>query len=178
MGGGDISFSNNSKGKVLGSGSVLAGKLKFENVNLIDNLKFNLQSVSQMCDKGYGSFFTKITCQIVGPEVVKKTCQIIAESKAQLTAHRSGNVYVVDMLKDNPRSKSCLFSVASSKETELWHKRLGHRKLKTITTLSKQSLVRGLPHKQFICEEHCVSCLKGKQHKSSYKSIEESESSQ
>ena len=85
--GGDISFGNNSKGKVLGSGVVLAGKLKFDNVNWIDNLKFNLLSVSQMCDKGYGSFFTKKTCQIVGPEFVKKIDQIIAKSKAQLTAH-------------------------------------------------------------------------------------------
>ncbi|XP_022013902.1 uncharacterized protein LOC110913373 [Helianthus annuus] len=58
-GGGDISFGNNSKGKVLGSRTVQAGKLKFENVNLIDNLKFNLLSVSQMSDKGYRSFFTK-----------------------------------------------------------------------------------------------------------------------
>ena len=39
-GGGDISFGNNSKGKVLGSGTVQSGNVKFENVNLIDNLKF------------------------------------------------------------------------------------------------------------------------------------------
>ena len=35
-------------------------------------------------------------------------------------------------------------------------------------------LVRGIPLKEFQCNEHCVSCLKGKQHKFSYKSIEES----
>ena len=177
-GGGDISFGNDSKGKVLGSGTVQAGKLKFENVNLIDNLKFNLLSVSQMSDKGYGSFFTKKTCKIIGPEVVKKIDTIIAESKAQLVAHRSGNVYVVDMLKDNPMANVCLFSAASTKETELWHRRLGHTNLQTINSLSKQSLVRGLPSKKFKCDEHCVSCLKGKQHKSSYKSIDESKTSQ
>ncbi|XP_022024739.1 uncharacterized protein LOC110925078 [Helianthus annuus] len=43
---GDISFGNNSKRKVLGSGMVQARKLKFEHVNLIDNLIFNLLSVS------------------------------------------------------------------------------------------------------------------------------------
>ena len=46
-GGGDIAFGNDSKGKVLDSGTIQARRLKFENVNLIDNLKFNLLSVSQ-----------------------------------------------------------------------------------------------------------------------------------
>ena len=173
-GGGDISFGNNSKGKVMGSGTVQSGNVKFENVNLIDNLKFNLLSVSQMSDKGYGSFFTKDCCRIVGPEMVKKIEQIIKTGKTQLVAQRSGNVYVVDLSKQSPRTDACLFSVASNKKTELWHRRLGHTNLKTITTLSKQGLVRGLPKKLFTCPEHCVSCLKGKQHKSSFKSIEES----
>ena len=69
-GGGDISFINNSKGKVLGSGVVQTGNVRFENVDLIDNLKFNLLSVSQMSDNGYGSFFTKECCRIIGPEMV------------------------------------------------------------------------------------------------------------
>ena len=163
-GGGDISFGNNSKGKVLGSGTVQSGNVKFENVNLIDNLKFNLLSVSQMSDKGFGSFFTKDCCRIVGPEMVKKIEAIIKTGQTKLVAQRSGNVYVVDMSKECPRADACLFSAASNKETELWHKRLGHTNLKTITEISKNGLVRGLPQKLFSCPEHCISCLKGKQH--------------
>uniref|UniRef100_A0A251VDU9 Retrovirus-related Pol polyprotein from transposon TNT 1-94-like beta-barrel domain-containing protein n=2 Tax=Helianthus annuus TaxID=4232 RepID=A0A251VDU9_HELAN len=94
---GDISFGNNSKGKVLGSGIVQNGNLKFENVKLIDNLKFNLLSVSQVSDKGCGSFFTKDSCKIIGPEMVKKIEVVIAGGKTHLVAQRSGNVYVVDM---------------------------------------------------------------------------------
>ena len=124
--------------------------------------------------KAYGSFFTNKTCKIVGPDIVKRIDSIFAESSAQLVAHRSGNVYVVDMLKDNPMSNVCLFSVASTKESELWHRRLGHINFQTINSFSKQNLVRGLPPKEFKCDDHCVSCLKGKQHKSSYKSIKES----
>ena len=73
-----------------------------------------------------------------------------------------------------PRPTACLFSAASDKEADLWHRRLGHINFKTITTISNQGLVRGLPQKSFTKNEHCVSCLKGKQHKSSFKSIEES----
>ena len=116
-GGGDISFGNNSKGKVLGSGTVQSGNVKFENVNLIDNLKFNLLSVSQMSDKGFGSFFTKDCCRIVGPEMVKKIKAIIKTGQTKLVAQRSGNVYVVDMSKECPRADACLFSAASNKET-------------------------------------------------------------
>jgi hypothetical protein len=171
---GAVSFGNNAKGNILGSGNVNAGKLNFDNVNLVDNLKFNLLSVSQMCDKGYGAFFTDKTCKIVTPAAVKMIEKVIT-NHISLTAKRSDNVYVVNMLQDNDIPVStCLISKASSKEVELWHRRLGHVNLQTINTLAKQNLVRGLPLKEFQCDEHCVSCLKGKQHKVSYKSIEES----
>ena len=42
---GFVSFGNNSKGYVQGSGDVSNGKITFNNVNLIENLKFNLLSV-------------------------------------------------------------------------------------------------------------------------------------
>ena len=87
-GGGDISFGNNSKAKVLGSGTVQSGNVKFENVNLIDNLKFNLLSVSQMSDKGYGSFFTKECCRIIGPEMVEKIEATIKSGKTKLVAKK------------------------------------------------------------------------------------------
>ena len=118
-GGGDISFGNNIKGKVLGSGVVQSGNVRFENVNLIDNLKFNLLSVSQMSDKGYGSFFTKECCRIIGPEMVQEIENVLKKGKINFTAQRSGNVYVAELSRDCPRPVACLFSAASDKETEL-----------------------------------------------------------
>ncbi|GKG04314.1 putative ribonuclease H-like domain-containing protein, partial [Tanacetum coccineum] len=38
--------------------------------------------------------------------------------------------------------------------------------------LVQNNLVRGLPSKVFRCADHCVACLKGKQHKASHKSKE------
>ena len=52
--GGDVSFGDNSKGKILEIGNV--GKISstlIENVCLVENLKHNLISISQLCDKGY-----------------------------------------------------------------------------------------------------------------------------
>ena len=63
--GGDASFGDNSKGKILGIGSV--GKVSstlIENVCLVENLKHNLISISQLCDKGYKIIFDKSRCVI------------------------------------------------------------------------------------------------------------------
>ncbi|GJY67145.1 ribonuclease H-like domain-containing protein [Tanacetum coccineum] len=50
--GGFISFGGSSKGgKITGKGKIRTGKLDFEDVYFVKELKFNLFSVSQMCDK-------------------------------------------------------------------------------------------------------------------------------
>ncbi|GJS57628.1 putative ribonuclease H-like domain-containing protein [Tanacetum coccineum] len=63
------------------------------------------------------------------------------------------------------RSKS-----ATSDESMLWHRRLGHINFKNINKLVKDNLVRGLPTKHFENDQTCVACLKGKQHRASCKS--------
>ena len=60
---GSVSFGKNAKGYVLGHGNVSSGKIQFDKVNLVENLEYNLLSVSQMCDKGYSSFFHKDSMQ-------------------------------------------------------------------------------------------------------------------
>nr|GFB38879.1 putative ribonuclease H-like domain-containing protein [Tanacetum cinerariifolium] len=58
---------------------------------------------------------------------------------------------------------------ATIDESNLWHRRLGHRNFKTINKLVKGNLVRGLPIKVFENENTCVACKKGKQHRASCK---------
>ncbi|GKF68582.1 putative ribonuclease H-like domain-containing protein, partial [Tanacetum coccineum] len=65
---------------------------------------------------------------------------------------------------------TCLVAKATSDESMLWHRRLGHINFKNINKLVKDNLVRGLPTKCFENDQTCVACLKGKQHKASYKS--------
>ncbi|GJT16038.1 ribonuclease H-like domain-containing protein [Tanacetum coccineum] len=56
---------------------------------------------------------------------------------------------------------------ATSDESKLWHRRLGHLNFKTMNKLVKGNLVRGLPSKHFENDETCVACQKGKQHRAS-----------
>ncbi|GJY87811.1 ribonuclease H-like domain-containing protein [Tanacetum coccineum] len=60
-------------------------------------------------------------------------------------------------------------SQATLDESMLWHRRLGHVNFKTINKLVKENLARGLPTKRFENDQTCVACLKGKQHKASFK---------
>ena len=56
--GGNISFGDNSKGKIIGIGNVgNVSSTLIENVYLVENLKHNLLSISQLCDKGYKVIF-------------------------------------------------------------------------------------------------------------------------
>ncbi|GJX39500.1 putative ribonuclease H-like domain-containing protein [Tanacetum coccineum] len=62
------------------------------------------------------------------------------------------------------------FAKATSDESKLWHRRLGHLNFKTMNKLVKGNLVRGLPSKLFENDQTCVACQKGKQHRASCKS--------
>ena len=56
----DIIFSDNSRGKVKGVGTItISSDHSLSKVLLVDSLKFNLLSVTQLCDFGYKCSFTK-----------------------------------------------------------------------------------------------------------------------
>ncbi|GJT40207.1 putative ribonuclease H-like domain-containing protein [Tanacetum coccineum] len=84
---------------------------------------------------------------------------------------RKNNMYSVDLKNIVPKGGlTCLFAKATSDESKLWHRRLGHLNFKTMNKLVKGNLVRGLPSKLFENDETCVACQKGKQHRASCKS--------
>ncbi|GKC35352.1 putative ribonuclease H-like domain-containing protein [Tanacetum coccineum] len=64
---------------------------------------------------------------------------------------------------------ACLLAKATSDESKLWHRRLGHINFKNLNKLVKGNLVRGLPSKVFKYDHTCVACHKGKQHRASCK---------
>nr|GEV38529.1 uncharacterized mitochondrial protein AtMg00810-like [Tanacetum cinerariifolium] len=82
---------------------------------------------------------------------------------------RKNNMYSVDLKYIVPIGDlTCLFTKATSDESKLWHRRLGHLNFKTMNKLVKGNLVRDLPSKLFENDETCVACQKGKQHKASF----------
>ncbi|GJU05738.1 putative ribonuclease H-like domain-containing protein [Tanacetum coccineum] len=66
------------------------------------------------------------------------------ESQVLLKVPRNNNMYSVDLKNIVPKGGlTCLFSKATSDESELWHRRLGHINFKTMNKLVKGNLVRG-----------------------------------
>ncbi|GKD07212.1 putative ribonuclease H-like domain-containing protein [Tanacetum coccineum] len=79
-----------------------------------------------------------------------------------------GRITGKDMKNIVPKeSLTCLVAKATSDESMLWHRRLGHINFKNINKLVKENLIRGLPLKCFENDQTCVACLKGKQHRAS-----------
>nr|GEU34598.1 hypothetical protein [Tanacetum cinerariifolium] len=65
---GFVAFVSSLKGvKITGKGKIRTGKLDFEDVYFVKKPKFNLFSVSQMCDKKNSVLFTETECLILSP---------------------------------------------------------------------------------------------------------------
>ncbi|GJT90060.1 putative ribonuclease H-like domain-containing protein [Tanacetum coccineum] len=165
--GGYVAFGGNPKGgKITGKCTIKTGNLDFENVYFVRELKFNLFSVSQMCDKKNSVLFNDTECIVLSPNF-----KLIDESQVLLRVPRKNNMYSVDFKNIIPkRGLTCLFAKATYDESKLWHKRLGYLNFKTMNKLVKENLVRGLPSKFFENDQTCVACQKGKQHRASCKS--------
>ncbi|GKA25136.1 putative ribonuclease H-like domain-containing protein [Tanacetum coccineum] len=165
--GGYVAFGGNPKGgKIIGKCTIKTDNLDFENVYFVRELKFNIFSVSQMCDKRISVIFNDTECIVLSPNF-----KLIDESQVLLRVPRKNNIYSVDLKNIVPKGGlTFLFAKATSDESKLLHRRLGHLNYKTINKLVKGNLVRGLPSKLFENDQTYVACQKGKQHKASYKS--------
>ena len=159
-----VTFGDNSKGLTEGYGCLLAGNVIIENVYVVQGLEHNLLSISQFCDNGYNVLFDKLKCQILH----KKS------EKPSLMGIRKGNLFVADMNSGSNLEVNCFYAKASSDESWLWHKRLSHLNFKTMNSLVKRELVRGLPQLEFSPEGLCEACQKGKSKKASHKGTDTS----
>ncbi|GKA10776.1 ribonuclease H-like domain-containing protein [Tanacetum coccineum] len=88
-----VAFGGNPKGgKITGKGKIRTGKLDFEDVYFVKELKFNLFSVSQMCDKKNNALFTDTECVVLSHEF-----KLLDESPVLLRVPRKNNMYNVDL---------------------------------------------------------------------------------
>ncbi|GKD06287.1 ribonuclease H-like domain-containing protein, partial [Tanacetum coccineum] len=142
--GGYVAFGGNPKGgKITGKGTIKTSNLDFENVYFVKELKFNLFSVSQMCDKKNSVLFNDTECIVLSPNF-----KLTDESQVLLKVPRKNNMHSVDLKNIVPKGGlTCLFAKATSDKSKFWHRRLGHINFKTMNKLVKGNLVRGLPSK-------------------------------
>ncbi|GJT28045.1 putative ribonuclease H-like domain-containing protein [Tanacetum coccineum] len=164
--GGYVTFGGGANGgRITGKGTIKTDKLDFDDVYFVKELKFNLFSVSQMCDKKNYVLFTDSECLVLSPNF-----KLPDENQILLKIPRQDNMYSFDMKNIVPKDGlTCLVAKATSEESMLWHRRLGHVNFKNINKLVKENLVRDLPLKRFENDQTCVACLKGKQHRASCK---------
>ncbi|GJZ77841.1 ribonuclease H-like domain-containing protein [Tanacetum coccineum] len=88
--GGFVDFSGSARGgKIIGKGKIRTDKLDFEDVFFVKELKFNLFSISQMCDKKNSVLFTETECLVFVSD--------FKAIKANLVLTELRNTYGVDV---------------------------------------------------------------------------------
>jgi hypothetical protein len=153
---GNVTFGNDAPGKIKGKGmvSLSNGKGKAQDVLLVDGLKHNLLSVSQMCDRG---------CEVL---FMSKDCKIKSVNSGQVVAkgiRTENNVYV---LKEN--REEC--HLRKHDESWLWHRRLGHLNFDHLIKLKNLEAVKDLPRISKPQDSMCKPCQVGKQNRTQFKS--------
>nr|GEX38668.1 hypothetical protein [Tanacetum cinerariifolium] len=139
LNGGYVAFGGNPKGgKISGKGKIRTGKLDFDDVYFVKELKFNILSVSQMYDKKNSVLFTDTECLVLSPDF-----KLPNESQVLLRVPRENNMYNVNLKNIVPSGDlTCLFAKATIDESNLWHRRLGLINFKTINKLVKDDYSR------------------------------------
>ncbi|GKB24922.1 putative ribonuclease H-like domain-containing protein [Tanacetum coccineum] len=134
--GGFVAFGGNSKrGKITRKGKIRTSKLDFEDVYFVKELKFNLFSVSQMCDKKNSVLFTGTECVVMSPDF-----KLTDKSHVLLKVPRKDKMYSVDLKSVIPQGGlTCHFAKATLDESNIWHRRLGHVNFKTMNKLDETS---------------------------------------
>nr|GEZ38078.1 ribonuclease H-like domain-containing protein [Tanacetum cinerariifolium] len=115
--GGYVAFGGNPKGgKISGKGKIRIGKLDFDDVYFVKGLKFDLFSVSQMCDKKNSVLFTNTECIVLSLEF-----KLPNENQVQLRVPRENNMYNVDLKNIVPFGDlTCLFAKTTLDESNIW----------------------------------------------------------
>ncbi|CAN1302486.1 Retrovirus-related Pol polyprotein from transposon TNT 1-94 [Linum perenne] len=158
--GGSVTFGDNSKGKVVGHGTIgTHPNPTFRNVLLVSGLKHNLLSISQLCGLSNRVVFEAKSCRI----------ERLSDNELLFEGSRKGNVYMIDLSHSEGFHETCFAAMAKSAEM-LWHRRLGHISLSRMSKLSNLELVKGLPKLKDSKDFFCEACVLGKQTRSSFKS--------
>ncbi|GKC66259.1 retrovirus-related pol polyprotein from transposon TNT 1-94 [Tanacetum coccineum] len=139
-----------------GYGFIKCNGIVFTKVAFVDGLKYNLISITQLCDAKYIVQFNK-----------KRGTIFNSNKEVVMIAPRVRDVYVLDMTSS--AQESCFFATTSNNLNWLWHKRLAYLNFKTINKLAKQNLVIGLPSLVYLKDKPCSSCEKGKHYRASLK---------
>ncbi|GJX17024.1 retrovirus-related pol polyprotein from transposon TNT 1-94 [Tanacetum coccineum] len=150
---GNVIFGSNLRSNIIGNSTISNDSLKIDNVEHVDNLRFNLLSIGQICDN---------KCRVT---FSKHDNEITKDGKVIDRGIRKKGLYVMK-LGNKPKDQICLATI--NENSTLWHRRLGHANMRLIQSLASKELVKNLPKLKF--DQHfCDACKIGKQAHASHK---------
>ncbi|GKE13464.1 retrovirus-related pol polyprotein from transposon TNT 1-94 [Tanacetum coccineum] len=150
---GNVIFGSNLHGNIIGKGTISNDSLRIDNVEHVDNFRFNLLSIGQICDN---------KCRVT---FSKHDSEITKDGKVIGRGIRKKGLYVMK-LGNKPKDQICLATI--DENSTLCHRRLGHTNMRLIQSLASTELVRNLPKLEF--DQHfCDACKIGKQAYASHK---------
>jgi hypothetical protein len=127
---------------VLGNGVIEVNDfLTLNNVTLVDMMRYNILSVSQLVDADLSVLFHKSDSRVCGVSWIENVFQ--------------------DDFSFAQSSLRCLLSQSSSGLWK-WHRRLGHLSFDLLCRLSGLDLLQGLPLLKFESNLVCAPCRHGK----------------
>jgi hypothetical protein len=127
-----VTFGDDKKGKVLRTGVIKVNDcFTLNDVTLVDRLRYNLLSVSQLYDDDLSVLFHKSDSHVLDSSGMR-VCGI----------SRIRNIFQAIFFSAQS-SLRCLISQSSSKLYK-WHRRLGHLSFDLLCRLSGLGLLRGL----------------------------------
>jgi hypothetical protein len=146
-----VTFGDATSTPVVAKGTMKVNeKFMFKDVALVENLKFNLLSVSQMIDEDLEVCFNKTECKVL-------------DSSGDLVFKIPifGRVFKADFDVSHDAKFRCLVANVS-KDIFFWHGRLGHVGFDHLTRVGGMDLTRGLPKLKNESDIVCSSCRHGK----------------
>jgi len=125
---GSVSFGNDNLARIIGRGEIrIRNKdTKEENVLLVEDMKHNIISVSQMCDQGHKLLLESQMC-----EMQKEGSGILVAT----TVRTSSNIYV---LSEIGNEKCCL---GKEDEVWIWNIRMGHINFDKLVKFNKKEAI-------------------------------------
>jgi hypothetical protein len=145
-----VTFGDDKKGKMLGTGIIKVNDcFTLSDVTLLDRLRYNMLSVSQLCDADLSVLFRKSDSHVLDSSG-KRVCGI----------SRIENIFQADFS-----------SAQSSSELWKWYRRLGHLSFDLVCRLNGLDLLRGLPLLKFESDLVCAPYRHGKMIATSHSSV-------
>ena len=147
-----VTFGDGGKRTILGSGSLkVSGMTKLENVLLVNGLKVNLISISQLCDDILLVHLTKGSCLVINSS---NSCVIKGKGS-------SDNCYMMTF------SGTCCTTLVNS--LDVWHRRLDHISPRSLNETIASDAVMGILKMKVDPGNKCGPCQLGKQGRSTHK---------